>query len=347
MIEIRPLSVADAPYLSAIAESVRYREGAADPRSGYLVYVGKPDEYAARIAANPHSFLALLDGHPAGYILTAADPQGSATQASGDAVQARIFGNGALLVDQIGIRPHARGHGIAAQLYQRLLAEAKPTRLTASIMHGPLLNQRSVSFFSGKQGWKCIGEFSEGYGFLWGIYEWKADGTQGEAAYPLGRFLDSPVLTEADLLARIERIRQLPDQTRAVVEKLSEDQLDQPIRPGAWTARQVLHHMADTSSNLTSRIRLALTEEQPPIKTFEENLWVELADAKTAPAEESLRILDGLQARIARLLASRPLEDFQREMFHPEQGLVKLDRVSRYLDWHGRHHTAQIRSMSH
>jgi uncharacterized damage-inducible protein DinB/GNAT superfamily N-acetyltransferase len=343
---IRKATPADAIAISAIAESLRYKVGAAIPSNGFLVFVGTPAEYASRLEGNDSSFVAELDGEVVAFLLTASGPGNTATHTDADEVIARTFAGGALLVDQIGVSARAKGQGSAARLFEAALAQVKPVRMTASIMHGPLRNERSIGFFSGKNGFRCIGEYHEGHGFLWGIYEWKADGTQGDPRYPLGRFLYTGPANEVDFAERIERLRILPERLRAAAALHNEESLDAPPRPGAWTPRQVIHHMADTHQVLMGRVRLILTEEQPPVKTFDENTWAELADAKTAPIEESLRILDGLHARLARLLASRPYEDLGKEMLHPEQGPVKLDRLLSYLDWHGRHHTAQVHSMA-
>ncbi len=340
--EIRRAVAEDASGIAEVARSVRYRAGEADPRQGYLVFVGTPGEYAARLVDNNTSYVADEDGRILGFLLMSESAGDTATHTEADGVEVMVFGEGALLVDQIGVCPNARERGVAAQLFARMLAEQKPTRLTASIMHGPLCNRRSTGFFAGKQGFRCIGEYHEGHGFLWGLYEWKLDGTQGDIRYPIGRWFYSGVANKVDLAARIERLNGLPGQLRSVIETMTEAQLDVVPRPGAWTARQLVHHLADAHGQMTGRARLILTEEQPLVKTFDENTWAELADARSAPVEESLRILDGLHARISRLIGSRSHSDMLLEMCHPEQGLVRLDRLLAYMDWHGRHHTAQI-----
>lgn len=344
--EIRRARVEDAQAISRIAESVRFNPESADPKRGYLVFVGKPEEYAARLAGNECSYVAVENGEVVAFLLAMPTAENAATHVVSDGAEALLFGGGAVLVDQIGVDLNSRGKGVGAAMYSRLLEEHHPARMTASVMHGPVKNLRSAGFFSGRCGWKCIGEYTEGFGLMWGIYEWKEDGTQGDFRYPLGKFLYTVPANEVDLAARVERIRVLPERLRKVLSKMDEDRLDVPTRPGAWTSRQLVHHMADAHGQLTARCRWILTEEQPPVKTFEENLWAELADAKTAPTEESVRLLEGLHARVARLISSRPHSDLQREMFHSEQGLVKLDRVLAYLDWHGRHHTAQIAELA-
>ena len=337
---IRKARVEDAVAMASIAESVKYREGDADPSRGYLVFVGTAEEYSDRLDGTDTSYVAELDGKVIAFLLTSYDSGGTASNVEAEEVERRVFGDSALLIDQIGVSPTARGLGAAARMYERMVEELKPNRMTACIMHWPLKNSRSIGFFEGKCGFQCIGEYHEGFGYLWGIYE---HGSEGDVRYPIGRFLYTGPANELDLAQRIERIRVQPALLRAAVEKLEEDALDREPRPGAWTPRQIVHHMADGHQMMMGRVRLILTEDQPAVKTFDENTWAELADAKTAPVEESLRILEGLHARLARLIASRPHKDMLREMLHPEQGLVKLDRLLSYLDWHCRHHTAQIR----
>ena len=323
---IRLARIEDAEAVAEIAESVRYRSGEADATCGYLVYVGTPSEYRARIADSGICYVAEEENRVVAFLLMSrTGAVNTATHLGVGAVAERMFAEDALLVDQIGVGPQARSRGFGPAMYQRMLEDLKPHRITASIMHFPLRNEKSIGFFARTNGWKCIGEYSEGDAFLWGMYEWRADGRQGDLRYPLGHFLYGNVANEVDLAARVERIRVLPDVLREAVGKIQEDALDVPVRPGAWSARQIIHHMADGHSVMMIRSRLILTEEQPPVKTFDENLWAELADAKTAPVEESLRLLEGLHARFAQLIASRPHADMEREMFHPEQGLVKLD----------------------
>lgn len=313
---IRKATPADGHAISAIAESVRFDSRTANPRNGYLVFVGTPEEYAER-----SGFVAEVDGHVEAFLLT--------SLSSAD---------NSVLIDQIG----SRAKGAAAMLLEAAIATLAPARMTASIMHWPLRNERSIGFFEGKNHFRCIGEYEQGHGFLWGVYEWKADGTQGDTRYPLGKYVYAGPANEIDAEARAERIRRLPEALREACANIAEDALDEPLRPGAWTARQIVHHIADAHQQMAGRVRLILTEEHPRVKTFEENDWAELADARMAPIEESLLIIDGLHARLARLLDSRPHADLARLMEHPAQGSVLLDRVLSYLDWHGRHHAAQI-----
>ena len=110
-----------------------------------------------------------------------------------------------------------------------------------------------------------------------------------------------------------------------------------------WTVRQIIHHLADSHINAYTRYRLALTEDRPTIKPYDESRWAELSDARDGDVAPSMALLDGLHARWAELLRGMTDEDFARSFFHPElQRVVRLDEALSLYAWHGRHHTAQI-----
>src|SRR5262249_41236905 len=115
-----------------------------------------------------------------------------------------------------------------------------------------------------------------------------------------------------------------------------------PYRPGGWTVRQTIHHVADSHMNSAIRLRLALTEHEPIIRPYEQQLWGELADSRAMPVEVSLRLIDGLHSRWVYLLRTMTPEDFTRTFRRPEIGLVRLDTHLALYAWHGKHHTAHI-----
>ena len=115
-----------------------------------------------------------------------------------------------------------------------------------------------------------------------------------------------------------------------------------PYRDGGWTVRQVAHHVPDSHMNAYIRFRLALTEQEPTIKPYEEARWAELEDAKHAAPDVSLALLDSLHERWARLLRSLKAEDFPRTFRHPDHGVRTLDWMLFLYAWHGRHHTAHV-----
>jgi uncharacterized damage-inducible protein DinB len=163
--------------------------------------------------------------------------------------------------------------------------------------------------------------------------------------YPVGKFEWSGAGSDAERKKFIEQIEDAPATLRAAVAGLAEAQLDSPYRDGGWTVRQVVHHLADSHLNAFSRFKLVLTEDEPTIKTYEQQLWAETPDAKTAPVELSLTLLDSLHRRWVLLLESLGAVDFARSMKHPELGTVTLDRYLALYAWHGRHHVAHITSL--
>ena len=163
--------------------------------------------------------------------------------------------------------------------------------------------------------------------------------------YPVGKPKMDGKITEAERRDLIESIAQAPARLRAAVEGLSSEQLDTPYRPDGWTVRQVVHHLPDSHLNAYIRFRLALTEDQPTIKTYEQERWAELEDARTAPIDLSLALLESLHRRWVVLLRALPPAAFARTFRHPELGVVTLDQQLRMYEWHGRHHIAHITSL--
>jgi len=163
--------------------------------------------------------------------------------------------------------------------------------------------------------------------------------------YPIGKFQKEIELTETRREELIYGLASLPANLRRVVQPLSQQRLDTPYRPGGWTVRQMVHHLPDSHMNAYVRFRLALTEDQPTIKPYDEKQWAELADARTAPIELSLTLLDALHERWTLLLRSLSSQDFSRTFLHPELGVLTLDTLLSLYDWHGRHHLAHITAM--
>lgn len=129
------------------------------------------------------------------------------------------------------------------------------------------------------------------------------------------------------------------------IEGLNEQQLDTPYRVGGWTIRQVIHHVPDSHLNAYVRFKLALTEDAPAIKTYDEAAWATLPDAKTTPIETSLSLLEAIHVRWDIIMRSMSDSDFQRTINHPEWGNVDLNWMVRMYEWHGRHHSAHITSL--
>lgn len=163
--------------------------------------------------------------------------------------------------------------------------------------------------------------------------------------YPIGRFVVDPDVTEAKRRGWIDEVVAAPDLFRAAVKGLTPGQLDTPYRPGGWTARQVVHHMADSHMHTSIRFRLALTESEPTITGYNTAAWADLADAKTGPVDLSIALLEGIHQRWALLLRAMTPADFARSFRRPDGSVVTLDRALQMYTWHARHHAAHITSL--
>jgi hypothetical protein len=163
--------------------------------------------------------------------------------------------------------------------------------------------------------------------------------------YPIGKFDGKGALTTAERQQCISDIEKTPANFRAAVRGLSDQQLDTPYREGGWTVRQLVHHVPDSHLNSYVRFKLALTEDEPTIKPYDEKLWAQLPDSRDTPIEISLALLENLHRRWVILLRSMKPADFSRKFCHPEHGPVTLDWTLGLYGWHGRHHSAHVTSL--
>jgi uncharacterized damage-inducible protein DinB len=161
--------------------------------------------------------------------------------------------------------------------------------------------------------------------------------------YPIGRFTPPPSATAEERAAWTGEIAILPGHLRSAVEGLDDAALGKPYREGGWTVRQVVHHLADSHVNAYVRFKLALTEERPTIRPYDEAAWARLPDGD-GPVGDSLDLLDALHRRWVALLETMTDRDFARVYLHPEQGRsVPLAGALALYAWHGRHHLAHVR----
>jgi hypothetical protein len=161
--------------------------------------------------------------------------------------------------------------------------------------------------------------------------------------YPIGRFEAPAHITDEMLKGYINDIRYLPSLIETAVQTLDAHQLGTPYRPGGWTVAQVVHHLADSHMNAVTRLKLALTEDNPTIKPYEEAAWAELADVKRTPINISITLLYALHARWTNLMDALPAAAWERTFVHPAQGKTfDLRTQAANYSWHGRHHLAHI-----
>jgi hypothetical protein len=163
--------------------------------------------------------------------------------------------------------------------------------------------------------------------------------------YPIGPTSRVTSLTTDERHAAIEAIADCPRALRAAVAGLTQAQLDTPYRPDGWTVRQVVHHVADSHLNAYVRCKLALTEEAPTIRPYEEQDWARLPEASTADPSLSLALLDALHARWVAALDGLPDGSFARTYVHPASGPATLDGLLASYAWHGRHHVAHVTAL--
>lgn len=168
---------------------------------------------------------------------------------------------------------------------------------------------------------------------------------QTDPRFPIGKFRLEGEVTPERRREWIARIAATPARFRAAVADLTDEQLDTPYREGGWTVRQLIHHLADSHLNAYVRVKLALTEESPTVKTYEEALWAALPDSAITPPVVSLTILEALHARWVDLLGSMDDAQWRRTIRHPEWGEIPLDKVVAQYAWHGDHHTAHATAL--
>src|SRR5277367_1997162 len=163
--------------------------------------------------------------------------------------------------------------------------------------------------------------------------------------FPIGKFVYDGPPTEAQRSELISNIERAPAALRAAVQGLSPQQLDTPYRNGGWTVRQVVHHVPESHMNAYIRFKLALTEDDPTVKPYNEAAWANLPDIAGTPIETSLTLLNALHDRWVRVLRLMSDADFARQFRHPEIGMVTLEKNLALYAWHGKHHVAHITSL--
>ena len=165
--------------------------------------------------------------------------------------------------------------------------------------------------------------------------------TEVDPRYPIGAFALPASITPATRSNAIETIAALPARMRAAVSGLSESQLDTPYRPGGWTVRQVVHHVPDSHVNAYIRLKLAITENNPTIKPYDQDAFAQLPDQQLS-IDVSLSMLDALHTRWSAVLRALTPDQFTRPLVHPEIGTITVDYLVHHYAWHSRHHVAHI-----
>lgn len=163
--------------------------------------------------------------------------------------------------------------------------------------------------------------------------------------YPIGVFAKPGTLTPSERAALADRIGALPAALRSAVRGLSAEQLDTPYRDHGWTVREVVHHVGDSHANALTRFKLALTEERPTVRPYDENAWLHTADIAATSVEQALEYVDEIHRRIHALARVLTAEQGARRLLHPESGELTLDDLLANYAWHGDHHVAHITAL--
>jgi len=166
-----------------------------------------------------------------------------------------------------------------------------------------------------------------------------------ELKYPIGRYQVEENINKAAVKRFIKEIELLPERLADTVKGLTIQQLQTRYRPEGWTVQQVVHHIADSHLNSYVRFKLALTEDKPIIKPYDEKLWAELPDSKLVDINVSLVLIDSLHKRWTTLLKQLSDKELNKQFLHPESGMKNLRETICYYAWHGNHHLAHITSL--
>jgi len=160
--------------------------------------------------------------------------------------------------------------------------------------------------------------------------------------FPIGKRNCKPTLSQAERAEHAQIIADLPSKLRKALEGMTTEQLDTPYRPEGWTVRQLVHHIADSHMNAMCRFKRPLTEENPTLRTYDQDGWAELEDGKNGPLAPSLLIIEGVHQKLNTLLKSLAESDYERIFTHPDWGEHGYDYVLQTYSWHSLHHVAQI-----
>jgi len=162
--------------------------------------------------------------------------------------------------------------------------------------------------------------------------------------FPIGPpQLPTALLSPAERTIYLQQLAELPAQLAAAARQVGGERLQLPYRPGGWTGRQVIHHVADSHLNAYVRFRLALTEDNPTIRPYDEAAWAELPDVAASPITVSLALLEGLHSRWLALLHHLDEAQWQRTFYHPgNQSTATLEQTLALYAWHGRHHVGHL-----
>jgi len=155
--------------------------------------------------------------------------------------------------------------------------------------------------------------------------------------------LPTAPLTPAGRAPYLQQLAELPARLTAAAQRAGGERLQLPYRPGGWTGRQVIHHVADSHMNCYFRFRLALTEDNPTVRPYDQEAWALLPDVAATPITVSLALLDSLHSRWVTLLHHLDEAQWQRTFYHPGYDITQtLEQALVQYAWHGQHHLGHV-----
>lgn len=163
--------------------------------------------------------------------------------------------------------------------------------------------------------------------------------------YPIGRYQAKEVFLAEEITASIAVLKAFPKDLKEVLAQCSKEDIEQPYRPGGWTIKQLVHHIADSHMHSYMRCKYAFLEKSPTIKGYQENEWAEKCpDANVLGIASSIKILEGIHERWTYFFEHLSMEDFEREYDHPERDKnFPLKEVVYFYAWHAQHHLSHIK----
>ncbi len=162
--------------------------------------------------------------------------------------------------------------------------------------------------------------------------------------YPIGKYQENTAFTQHQIRDAIEELMIFPETLKKTVCNLSDNELAKTYREGSWTIKQLVHHIGESHTNAYIRIKLALTEENPTIKPYDENLWVNTKENEILPISVSLQLIEAIHLRLATLLQTLTEKELARTFFHPQSKQTwRISDIISMYSWHGKHHLAHIR----
>ncbi|MDQ6611112.1 MAG: putative metal-dependent hydrolase [Gemmatimonadota bacterium] len=166
-----------------------------------------------------------------------------------------------------------------------------------------------------------------------------------DLSFPIGKFTRAPSLSESEWQAAVATMATQPARLRSALAGLNDEQLDTPYRPGGWTVRQLAHHVPDSHMNMYTRLKLALTEDNPTIKPYDQDAWSKLSDVHEVPVATSLALFDAVHERALSVLRHVTPAERERTFIHPQNGPTRVDQLAALYAWHGDHHIAHVQHL--